>query len=159
MGAIANVLTPALPRAILEPIESGYFGAATHRVVITTEDMAPAYEIGDEVFVDLNASVRDDREAILLNRDGDFLLRNLVSRTGSRWTVQQYNPARTYYLSRTEWPRSNRVVGVVLGARRGAARRERARRGLIDRLQPTFSNTGSGLPIGNLAAAAVADHR
>ena len=39
------------------------------------------------------------------------LIKRLVRRNEGSWTVKQYNPAKTYTLSRREWQKAHLVIG------------------------------------------------
>jgi hypothetical protein len=81
--------------------------------VIAGYCMEPVYRSGDVVFVNPNMPSLPDRYSVLRKQEqgGEILVRLLVTETDDEWTVQQFNPARTYSLSKTDWPLCHRIVG------------------------------------------------
>lgn len=84
-------------------------------VVVVGESMVPAYSPGDMAIV-------HPRQPVILNKtyifttdddDGTFkgTIKKLVGQTATEWKVEQYNPQRTFSLSKAEWPKAVRVVG------------------------------------------------
>jgi transcriptional regulator with XRE-family HTH domain len=75
--------------------------------------MEPAYEPGHIVFGNPLMPGLPNKNVVLRQREegGEILVRRLVGETASEWTVQQFNPARTYSLPKAEWPICYRIVG------------------------------------------------
>jgi len=80
------------------------------------ETMAPAYEIGDIVFVnpqrppiagaDVVLYARDPR-----NGDAEATMRRLLTFSKKAWETKHYTPLETVNLARSQWPICHLVVG------------------------------------------------
>lgn len=84
-------------------------------VVVVGESMSPAYNPGDMAIVHPRVPVIINKTYIFSSDDGDGTFRGtikkLVGQTATEWKVEQYNPQRTFSLSKAEWPKAVRVVG------------------------------------------------
>lgn len=77
--------------------------------------MEQAYERGNLLLVNPMASVAVGDDCLFLRETVDGprygLVKRLVRLTKQSWTVRQYNPVRTYTLSRREWEKAHLVIG------------------------------------------------
>ncbi len=82
---------------------------------VSGESMEPAYERGNIVLVNpsMNPEPGDDVVFMRESRDGQryVLIKRLVKVNAQSWTVKQYNPAKTFALSRKEWAKAHVVIG------------------------------------------------
>lgn len=88
-------------------------------ILITGESMVPAFRPGDVAWVDPRLPPIRGTEAIFYaindeNGEARASIKELVSWTDTTWTVQQWNPAKTFKLPRPEWGKCHRVVGRLL---------------------------------------------
>lgn len=85
-------------------------------ILVEGESMVPAYEPGDVAWVNPRLGPRRDRDVILYSEidgssDRKATIKRLKNWTDDLWTVQQWNPAKTFKLPRAEWTVCHRVVG------------------------------------------------
>jgi hypothetical protein len=75
--------------------------------------MEPKYEPGEVIFANQLMPGLPNKTVVLRRQQGggEVLIRRLVAETATDWTVQQFNPSRTYSLPKAEWPICYRVVG------------------------------------------------
>lgn len=96
----------------LENIEDAY------GIHIVGESMFPAFEPGDVAWINPRLPPIRGTDVVLysVNGHGDAhaSIKRLVSWTDTEWTVQQWNPAKTFTLERAKWPKVHRVVGKFL---------------------------------------------
>jgi phage repressor protein C with HTH and peptisase S24 domain len=82
---------------------------------VSGESMEPAYERGNLLLVNPTAGVGPGDDCLFLREASDgtryALVKRLVKPGAQGWTVKQYNPPRTYTLSRKEWPKAHLVIG------------------------------------------------
>jgi phage repressor protein C with HTH and peptisase S24 domain len=82
---------------------------------VSGESMEPAYEKGNLLLVNPAAPVGPGDDVVFMREDKDgtryVLLKRLVKANPTSWTVKQYNPARTFTLSRKEWGKAHLVIG------------------------------------------------
>jgi phage repressor protein C with HTH and peptisase S24 domain len=99
-----------LPRdARLEGVEEAY------GCFVSGDSMEPAYEKGNILLVNPKAPVNPGDDVVFMREDKGgtryVLIKRLVRRNESSWTVKQYNPAKTFALSRKEWRKAHLVIG------------------------------------------------
>jgi len=86
-----------------------------YAVLITGTSMEPRYEAGEKVYVHPKAPLMRDKDVILCSdpHGGDFRasIKRLVRWTESQWYVRQYNPAKEFWLPKSEWRKAYRVFG------------------------------------------------
>lgn len=84
-------------------------------VYVIGESMEPRYEQGDMILVHPTRPPKRGDDVLLLSEQPDrafaALVKRLVRWDSENWTVQQYNPAKEYPLSRSQWQRAQVVVG------------------------------------------------
>lgn len=96
---------------ILEGVRGGY------GLLITGESMDPAYRTGDMALVNPNLPPQRDTDVILYHTppgDGgetEAIIKRLDGLNDREWTLEQYNPRRTFKEYRADWPICHRVVG------------------------------------------------
>jgi len=82
---------------------------------VSGDSMEPAYERGNLLLVNPSVDVSPGDDCVFLRETADgsrfVLIKRLVRRNDASWTVKQYNPARTYTLSRREWQKAHLVIG------------------------------------------------
>jgi phage repressor protein C with HTH and peptisase S24 domain len=82
---------------------------------VSGDSMEPAYERGNLLLVYPSAEVSPGDDCVFLRETADgtryVLIKRLVRRNEASWTVKQYNPAKTYTLSRREWQKAHLVIG------------------------------------------------
>jgi phage repressor protein C with HTH and peptisase S24 domain len=82
---------------------------------VSGDSMEPAYERGNLLLVNPSADVSPGDDCVFLRETADgqryVLIKRLVRRNEGSWTVKQYNPAKTYTLSRREWQKAHLVIG------------------------------------------------
>jgi len=88
-------------------------------VIVVGESMSPAYNPGEMAIVHPKLPPLIGKTHIFSQEaeDGQFRgsIKKLVGQTATEWKVEQYNPARTFTLSKAEWPKAVRVVGKYEG--------------------------------------------
>src|SRR4030095_15527278 len=81
---------------------------------VSGDSMEPAYERGNLLLGNPSADVSPGDDFGLLRETADgsryVLIKRLVRRNEGSWTVKQYNPAKTYTLSRREWQKAHPVI-------------------------------------------------
>jgi len=96
----------------LENIDDAY------GIHIVGESMFPAFEPGDVAWINPRLPPIRGTDVVLysVNGHGDAhaSIKRLVSWTDTEWTVQQWNPAKSFALLRKDWPKVHRVVGKFL---------------------------------------------
>ena len=108
--ALSNEPVAWLPRdARLEGVEEAY------GCFVSGDSMEPAYEKGNIVLVNPKAPVNPGDDVVFMREDKGgtryVLIKRLVRKNESSWTVKQYNPAKTFTLSRKEWRKAHLVIG------------------------------------------------
>lgn len=82
---------------------------------VSGDSMEPAYERGNLLLVNPSAEASPGDDCVFLRETADgsryVLIKRLVRRNEASWTVKQYNPAKTYTLSRKEWQKAHLVIG------------------------------------------------
>jgi phage repressor protein C with HTH and peptisase S24 domain len=107
---LSNEPVAWLPRdARLEGVEEAY------GCFVSGDSMEPAYEKGNILLVNPRAPVNPGDDVVFMREDKGgtryVLIKRLVRRNESSWTVKQYNPAKTFTLSRKEWRKAHLVIG------------------------------------------------
>lgn len=82
---------------------------------VSGDSMEPAYERGNILLVNPSAHPQPGDDVVFMREDKDgtryVLIKRLVKVNAQSWTVKQYNPARTFTLSRKEWSKAHLVIG------------------------------------------------
>jgi phage repressor protein C with HTH and peptisase S24 domain len=82
---------------------------------VSGDSMEPAYERGNLLLINPAAAVGPGDDCLFLREAPDggrfVLIKRLVRQTEQSWTVRQYNPLKTYTLSRREWQKAHLVIG------------------------------------------------
>ena len=82
---------------------------------VSGDSMEPAYERGNLLLVNPSAGVSPGDDCVFLREDSDGTALRADQAAGpaneASWTVKQYNPAKTYTLSRKEWQKAHLVIG------------------------------------------------
>ena len=82
---------------------------------VSGESMEPAYERGNILLVNPSARPQPGDDVVFMREDKDgtryVLIKRLVKVNAASWTVKQYNPAKTFALSRKEWSKAHLVIG------------------------------------------------
>ena len=99
-----------IPRdARLEGIQEAY------GCFVSGDSMEPAYERGNLLLVNPTVSVGPGDDCLFVRETADgtryVLIKRLVRMSEQSWTVRQYNPLKTYALSRREWQKAHLVIG------------------------------------------------
>lgn len=107
---LSNEPVAWLPRdARLEGVEGAY------GCFVSGDSMEPAYEKGNILLVNPKAPVNAGDDVVFMREDKGgtryVLIKRLVRRNEASWTVKQYNPAKTFSLSRKEWSKAHLVIG------------------------------------------------
>jgi len=86
-----------------------------YAVIVSGESMVPSFRPGDIALVHPYMPPRPAVDVILYkNReDGDsmVIIKHLSRLKPDKWILEQWNPAKSLELSRTEWPRCHVVIG------------------------------------------------
>jgi hypothetical protein len=96
---------------ILEGVKGGY------GLLITGDSMVPAYWPGDTALIHPNLPPQRDTDVVLYHTppkslgDEEAIIKRLVGISDREWTLEQYQPARTFKEFRADWPICHRVVG------------------------------------------------
>jgi phage repressor protein C with HTH and peptisase S24 domain len=107
---LSNEPVAWLPRdARLEGVEEAY------GCFVSGDSMEPAYEKGNILLVNPRAPVNPGDDVVFMREDKSgtryVLIKRLVRRNEASWTVKQYNPPKTFALSRKEWRKAHLVIG------------------------------------------------
>ena len=107
---LSNEPVAWLPRdARLEGVEEAY------GCFVSGDSMEPAYEKGNILLVNPRAPVNPGDDVVFMREDKSgtryVLIKRLVRRNESSWTVKQYNPPKTFSLPRKEWRKAHLVIG------------------------------------------------
>ncbi|MBY0320957.1 MAG: helix-turn-helix domain-containing protein [Reyranella sp.] len=82
---------------------------------VSGESMEPAYEKGNILLVNPSVQPEPGDDVVFMREDKDgqryVLIKRLVKVNAQNWTVKQYNPGRTFTLSRKEWAKAHLVIG------------------------------------------------
>lgn len=81
---------------------------------IVGESMEPRYDRGEKVWVNPNTPARPGHDVLIFqSRDGETkgLVKRLVKITPTELTVSQFNPQKTFKLSRTLWSHCHVITG------------------------------------------------
>lgn len=88
-------------------------------VIVVGESMSPAYNPGEMAIVHPKLPALVGKTHIFSQEtiDGSFIgtIKKLVGQTATEWKVEQYNPPKTFSLSKAEWHKAVRVVGKYEG--------------------------------------------
>lgn len=109
--ALSNEPVAWIPRdARLEGVPDAY------GCFVSGDSMEPAYEKGNILLVNPSAPVESGDDVVLMREDPKdstryVLIKRLVKTNAQQWTVKQYNPAKTFTLSRKEWSKAHLVIG------------------------------------------------
>ena len=107
---LSNEPVAWIPRdARLEGIRDAY------GCFVSGDSMEPAYERGNLLLVNPTASVSPGDDCVFMRETADgeryVLIKRLVRVTETTWMVKQYNPPKSYSLSRKEWQKAHVVIG------------------------------------------------
>ncbi len=107
---LSNEPVAWLPRdARLEGVEAAY------GCFVSGDSMEPAYEKGNILLVNPRAPVNPGDDVVFMREDKGgtryVLIKRLVRKNEASWTVKQYNPPKTFALSRKEWRKAHLVIG------------------------------------------------
>ena len=107
---LSNEPVAWLPRdARLEGIEDAY------GCFVSGDSMEPAYEKGNILLVNPRAAVNPGDDVVFMREDKSgtryVLIKRLVRKNETSWTVKQYNPPKTFSLSRKDWRKAHLVIG------------------------------------------------
>lgn len=84
-------------------------------VIVTGESMVPAYDPGDMAIVNPRLPFMRGKIHIFTaeseNSHYRATIKRLVGVAAKSWKVEQFNPQKTFELSREEWTHARRVVG------------------------------------------------
>lgn len=84
-------------------------------VYLIGESMSPAYEHGDQLYVNTNKPVRAGLDCLFVQEmdDGTLLglTKRLVESTPDKWLVKQFKPEKTFELDRRRWTKAWMVAG------------------------------------------------
>lgn len=83
-----------------------------YAVYVVGDSMVPEFEPGDIAFVHPRLPLVPNAACVFYTLDGEndrAAIKRLVKQTQQLWTVQQWNPAKTFDLDRRKWPRAHRV--------------------------------------------------
>lgn len=109
--ALSNEPVAWIPRdARLEGVPDAY------GCFVSGDSMEPAYERGNILLVNPSAPVGPGDDVVFMRADSKdntryVLIKRLVKTSSTTWTVRQYNPAKTFALSRREWSKAHLVIG------------------------------------------------
>lgn len=82
---------------------------------VSGESMEPAYEKGNILLVNPSVQPEPGDDVVFMREDKEgqryVLIKRLVKVNAQSWTVKQYNPAKTFTLSRKEWAKAHLVIG------------------------------------------------
>lgn len=82
---------------------------------VSGDSMEPAYERGNILLVNPSAHPESGDDVVLMKEEKDgqryVLIKRLVKVNAQSWTVKQYNPPKTFTLSRKEWSKAHLVIG------------------------------------------------
>jgi transcriptional regulator with XRE-family HTH domain len=98
--------------AILEGVVGGY------GLLVTGDSMIPAFWPGDTALVNPSKPPKRDTDVILYHTDPsgrggeeEAIIKRLVGINDLEWTLQQYQPAKTFKEAVADWPVCHRVMG------------------------------------------------
>lgn len=85
-------------------------------ILVEGESMVPAFEPGDVAWVNPRLAPRRGRDVILYaetegSADRRATIKRLKTWTDDHWTLEQWNPPKTFKLPRAEWTTCHRVAG------------------------------------------------
>ncbi len=82
---------------------------------VSGESMEPAYERGNIMLVNPSAQPEPGDDVVFMREEKDgqryVLVKRLVKVNAHNWTVKQYNPPKTFTLSRNESAKAHVVIG------------------------------------------------
>lgn len=91
----------------LQGVKDGY------AIYLVGESMSPEFEPGDTLMVNPRLPGLSGSPCVFYTGSGDeprAMVKRLVSSNQEVWRVQQFNPPKTFELSRAEWPTCHRIV-------------------------------------------------
>lgn len=94
-----------------EPLASVRDGYAMY---VVGDSMSPAFEQGDLILVHPHVPYRPTDDVVIFrksNEESATIVKRLVRATADQWTLMQFTPARTFSLSRKEWPQCHVIIG------------------------------------------------
>ncbi|TAL38892.1 MAG: helix-turn-helix transcriptional regulator [Alphaproteobacteria bacterium] len=94
-----------------EPLASVRDGYAMY---VVGDSMSPAFEQGDLIMVNPHVPYRPTDDVAIfkkVNGESAAIVKRLVRATADQWTLMQFTPAKTFSLSRKEWPQCHVIVG------------------------------------------------
>lgn len=82
---------------------------------VVGDSMFPAYDAGDVALINPYLPPAPQRNAVFFRTDAggssEGLIKRIVKITPNEWVVEQWNPAKTYHLPKSEWPQCHVVIG------------------------------------------------
>ena len=109
--ALSNEPVAWIPRdARLEGVPDAY------GCFVSGDSMEPAYEKGNILLVNPGAPVAPGDDVVFMREDPKdstryVMIKRLVKANAQQWTVRQYNPPKTFTLSKKEWNKAHLVIG------------------------------------------------
>lgn len=98
-----------IPRPAGLPIRGSF------AVYLIGDSMSPAYDHGDQLYVNTNKPVRAGLDCLFVQEleDGTLLAlaKRLIRPTADKWRVQQFNPPKEFDLDRRKWTKAWMVAG------------------------------------------------
>lgn len=75
-------------------------------VLLCSDDMKPAYNMGDRLLIFPERPVYPGRDVLLMKPDRLCKVRHLVDISDTHWHIKSYNPPQEKKLSRMDWPKA-----------------------------------------------------
>lgn len=83
-----------------------------YAIVIEGDSMDPAYRPGDIAWVNPRLGPRREQDVILYTPEQDrAMIKHVLGHNEFEWTLQQYNPRKSFVVNKEDWPICHRVVG------------------------------------------------
>lgn len=99
-----------MPRPVqLLNVKNGY------AMYIVGDSMAPRFEQGELVYVNPHIPYRGNDDVVIFKEyNGEYaaVAKRMVRTTAEFWHVKQFNPEKSFTLSRKEWPQCHVIVGI-----------------------------------------------
>lgn len=97
------------------PRPGGLPARGAFAVYLIGDSMSPAYEHGDQLYINPLIPVRSGVDCLFIHEQEDgtllALAKRLVRPTADKWRVKQFNPPREFDLDRRKWGRAWMVAG------------------------------------------------
>lgn len=114
-GGAGTILLPPEPYEYMPRPHTLEHSPDAYAILITGESMFPAFEPGDQAWVDPRLPPMRLADHILYkvsdDGEGRATIKRIVGWTDADWMLQQWNPARTFKAARSEWTKVHRVIG------------------------------------------------